>query len=252
MGETSRIITLFTQERGKLKCAAKGARKTAAKKGGALEIFNHVECEIYKKENVELGTLTSVDLIDDYSNIAVDPLRFGLSSAFCEILDKSATDYESVPELFKLAGEFFQYIRDADTKAVNSLFWAAFIKTLALLGYQPRLYECVVCGKKNINKAAYYDPDRGGIICSKDIPLDLKYNKLSAKNLLILQSFLTKPLADGMKLDYSEKVLFEIEKFILLFADYHTGLHRNLKSFKFLSQLKRKQQRRNCGEKEKK
>ncbi|GEM_PF-1121898 len=251
MGETSRIITLFTLEKGKLKCVAKGVRKYAAKRGGTLEIFSRVECEIYKKENAELGMLSSVDLVDDHSAIAVEPLKFGLSSAFCEIIDKSATDNEPVPELFELAGEFFRYILDIDSKTVHFLFWAAFIKTLTLLGYQPGLFECVVCGKKNKNRAAFYDPDRGGIICSKDIPPDSKYSKLSAKSLLILQSFLTRPLADAVKLEYSEKVLYEIEKFILTFADYHTGLHRNLKSFKFLSQLKGKQQRRNCGEKEK-
>ena len=40
------------------------------------------------------------------------------------------------------------------------------------------------------------------------------------------------------EIDCSSKILGEIEQFILSFADYHTGLRRSLKSFKFLSQLK--------------
>jgi len=238
LGETSRIISLFTLEKGRLKCVAKGARKSASKKGGTLELFSRISCNIYQKENVELGMLTSADVLTDYSAIASGPLKFGYCSAFCEILDKSAIENQPVPELFKLTGEFFKYIIQADNEKTESLFWAVFIKTLTLLGYQPGLYECVVCGKENTGKAAYYDTDKGGIICSKDVLPNVSYGKLSAKGLKTLQEYLVLPFVDIIAMECSVKVLNEIEKFILSFANYHTGLHRNLKSFKFLSQLK--------------
>lgn len=240
MGETSRIITLFTQEKGKLKFAAKGARKTAAKKGGRLELFSLVACEVYQKENVELGTLASVDLIEDYPAIASDAVKFGLCSAFCEILEKSIILNEPNEELFKLTGEILNSISESGSETLTLLFWAAFIKILTLLGYQPHLYECVICGRENKNRAAHYDPVRGGIICSKDIPSDARYSKLSAKSLIVLQGLLCKPFVEIVKIEYSKEELKEIEKFILEFADYHTGLRRNLKSFRFLSQLKMK------------
>ena len=102
------------------------------------------------------------------------------------------------------------------------------------------LGECVVCGKQNQGRAAYYDPDRGGIICSKDILKNVSYGKLSAAGLKALQGFLALPLEDILSVDYPKKIYSEIEQFILTFAHYHAGLHRNLKSLKFLSQLKRK------------
>ena len=240
MGETSRVITLFTQEKGKLKSVAKGARKSAAKKGSALELFSHVACIIYRKENVELSTLTSVDLIDSYTDIAADPVKFGFSSAYCEIIDKSVSDNQPIPELYELTGLFFTAILKSDKAAVSALFWAAFLQTLTILGYRPQLNECVVCGKQNKGRAAFYDPDRGGIICSKDVLPNVSYGKLSAAGLKTLRDFLTQPLNKIVNVKYSEKVLSEIEQFILTFANYHAGLHRNLKSFKFLSQLKRK------------
>ncbi|MCP4582500.1 MAG: DNA repair protein RecO [candidate division Zixibacteria bacterium] len=238
MGESSRVITLFTGENGKLKCVAKGARKSATKKGGALELFSLVRCNIYLKENVELGTIGSVDMIDDYSAIAADPAKFGFASAFCEILDKSTSIDQPIIELFDLTAEFFSHIMKSPGQNSAPLFWAAFIKTLAILGYQPRLYECVVCGKKNEDRAAFYDSQKGGIICSDDVLEHVQYGKLSKTSLRILQDFLSRPLSEIVNIECTQKNLGEIEQFILSFADYHSGLRRNLKSFKFLSQLK--------------
>lgn len=237
-GESSRVITLFTLEKGKLKCVAKGARKSASTKGGAIDLFSRIKCNIYLKEQAELGTIGSVDLIDNYSAIASDPTKFGFGSAFCEIVDKSTTIEQPIPELYELTGEFFNLMIKFDPIASAPLFWAALLRVLIILGYQPRLFECAVCGRKNEGKAAFYDPQKGGLVCSKDVIEHVQYGKLSKAGLIALQGFLNKPLAKIAKNDYPRKVLGEIEQFILSFADYHTGLRRNLKSFKFLSQLK--------------
>lgn len=237
-GETSRVVTLFTLEYGKIKCMAKGVKKSATKKGGAVELFSYIEGNVYKKENVELGTISSIDMIDDYSGITTEPFKYGYCSAFCEILDKSLTDDQPQPELFDLTGEVFKCIQKTDRQYAGPLFWSAFIKTIRLLGYEPRLYGCVVCGKKNPGRAAFYSPEKGGIICSKDVSVDEHYGKLSAKGLRTLQYFLEKPLSDVAKVKCSDLVFKEVIHFIFGFAEYHMGLPRNLKSFKFLSQLK--------------
>lgn len=238
-GETSRVVTLFTLEYGKIKCMAKGVKKSATKKGGALELFSCLKGIIYKKENVELGTISSFDIINDYSGITVEPLKYGYCSAFCEIIDKSFNIDQPQPELFNLIGNFFKYMQKKDKQYASSLFWSAFIKTIRLLGYEPGLYECVVCGKKNPGRAAFYSPEKGGIICSKDISVDEHYGKLSAKGLRTLQYFLAKPLSDITKVKCSASILKEVAHFVFAFAEYHMGLHRGLKSFKFLSQLER-------------
>jgi DNA repair protein RecO (recombination protein O) len=237
-GESSRVITLFTLEKGKLKCIAKGAKKSATTKGGAIDLFSRVKCNIYLKEEAELGTIGSVDLLDNYSTLALDPTKFGFGSAFCEIIDKSTTIEQPLPELYELTGEFFDLVIKCDQSAAASLFWASLLKVLIILGYQPRLFECVVCGRKNEGKAAFYDPQKGGLVCSKDVIEHIQYGKLSKAGLIALQGFVSQSLAKIAQNDYPRKILGEIEQFILSFADYHTGLRRNLKSFKFLSQLK--------------
>jgi DNA repair protein RecO (recombination protein O) len=240
MGETSRVISLFTEQRGKVKGVAKGVRKSASSKGGALELFSRVRCNIYLKENVELGTISSVEPLQDYSKIAANPLKFGFCSAYFEIIDKLTTIDQPIPELYQLTGDFLQAISTAESEAVSVLFWAAFLKALAIVGYEPHLFECVVCGKTNDGKAAYYDPQKGGIICAKDLVEHVQYGKLSKHALALLQSFITEPLEKLCQIEADKKLLGDIERFITGFADYHTGLRRDLKSFKFLSQIKEK------------
>ncbi len=134
MGETSRVITLFSLEKGKIKCVAKGVRKSAIQKGGALELFSHIHCNIYRKENVELGNISSVNLIDDFSAITLEPEKFGLCSAFCEILDKGTSVDQPIPELYDLTGEIFRLVSESDKKVARPIFWAAFLNSLKLLG----------------------------------------------------------------------------------------------------------------------
>jgi DNA repair protein RecO (recombination protein O) len=181
-----------------------------------------------------------VDLLQDYSKIAADPLKFGFCSAYFEIIDKLTTIDQPIPELYQLTGDFMEIISKADTQVVSVLFWAAFLKALAIVGYEPHLFECVVCGKRNDGKAAYYDPQKGGIICAKDLLEHVQYGKLSKQALSTLQSFITEPISELSQIIADQKLLGEIEQFITGFADYHTGLRRDLKSFKFLSQIKEK------------
>lgn len=239
MGETSRVLTLFTQENGKLKAVAKGARKAATSKGGTLELFSHVACIVYRREGAELGMISSTDVVDDFSAIAADPKKFGYASAYCEIIDKATKLDQPILGLYDLLGEFLQLIASQPANKAAALFWASFLKTLALTGYEPQLFGCAVCGKVNKGQAAFFNASMGGIVCSRDARQNAEYGKLTAETVKLLQAFASEKLTDLAAIETPQQALRRAEQFILAFDDYHTGLHRNLRSFKFLSQLKK-------------
>lgn len=200
-------------------------------------MFSLISGTFYLKEQAELGTLGTYETVNDYSQIASDIYKFGFVSAYCEIIDKSLQPGQPQPELFDFTGRFFALSMKAKSESIKTLFWAAFLKILQMMGYDPELDSCVSCQKPNPTHAAYYSPELGGIICSKDIPKGQVPAKISAAALGALRQFASLPLEEAAKSQYNSSIYKEIERFIFSFADYHMGLRPSLKSFKFLSQL---------------
>ncbi len=236
-GESSRILTIFSAQAGKIKCMARGARKFQKKSGGPPGLFSLIDCQIYARENSELGTLSNYEIIDDYSSIAADPESFGYASAICEIIDKGTQLNQPVAGLFELLNDFLTISSRVHPEAMRTLFHASFLRYLAYLGYSPELNVCAVCGKENRGRSAHYLPRVGGIICTKDLADDEKAARLSVAALTALKAMAKLPLDKIVDLKIEPKVGRECERFLLAFADYHIGLRPDLKSLRFLAQL---------------
>lgn len=103
-GETSKIVTLYTRQFGKLNVIAKGARDMKSKFGGALEMFARVNAVFYKKERAEAGLylLSKADLLDAQSGILKDLDRIEAATAICELVLRAMHDEEEHPEIFDL------------------------------------------------------------------------------------------------------------------------------------------------------
>jgi len=48
LGEADRIVSLMTRENGKVRCVAKGARKTQSRFGSRVEPTNHLDVQLYR------------------------------------------------------------------------------------------------------------------------------------------------------------------------------------------------------------
>ena len=48
LGEADRIVTLITQDSGKVRAVAKGVRKTSSRFGSRLEPMSHVQVQLYR------------------------------------------------------------------------------------------------------------------------------------------------------------------------------------------------------------
>jgi DNA repair protein RecO (recombination protein O) len=84
------VVTLFSEEFGKVKAVAKGADRPKSKFAGAIDLFNLLEAVVYKKETSELGTLSDTSVVTGFPHIAEDSRKYGFASAWCEILDKTS------------------------------------------------------------------------------------------------------------------------------------------------------------------
>src|SRR5215813_7102525 len=83
LGESDRIVTLFTRRHGRLRAVAKGVRRTTSRFGGRLEPFGHVDVQwaagrtLHVISQVEGIHLYGKSFLDDYP-------RYTAASAIAE------------------------------------------------------------------------------------------------------------------------------------------------------------------------
>ncbi|HMS33853.1 MAG TPA: DNA repair protein RecO [Ignavibacteria bacterium] len=101
-GETSKIVTLFTKDFGKLNAIAKGARNYKSKLCGTLESMNYIRAVIYLKENRELQLISNAEYIKSFSNIQSDFEKLQASFKIIEILNRSVVNNDVNSDLFDI------------------------------------------------------------------------------------------------------------------------------------------------------
>ena len=237
MSESSRVVTLFSNEMGKVKAVAKGVGRPKSKMSGTIELFNLIEGILYKKETSELGTLGSAAVLEQYSKITADTRKFGFGSAWCEVLDKTSVLELPRQKAFALTGDLLAVMVASGSEAAGLVFWSGLVKLLGIEGYAPRLDKCLSCGKKNLGEKAFISLGRGGTVCAKCVGDDEYIVEISSHALALLRRMESVPLADLSKETHDKKAGKEAAEVIISFASYHLGLPRNLKSFKFLESL---------------
>src|SRR5947207_6812387 len=91
LGESDRIITLFTRRHGRVRAVAKGVRRTSSRFGARLEPFGHVDVLLYAGR--ELDIVTQADVLAPYGeHIADDYPRYTAGTAILEAAERMAAE----------------------------------------------------------------------------------------------------------------------------------------------------------------
>lgn len=235
--ESSRVLTLYSREMGKVKCVAKGVGRPKSKLGGKVELFNLIEGDLYKKETTELGVLSGAGLLEDFKGISEDARKYGFASAWCEVLDRTSHSEEPHPETFELTFNYFTALQSAKTESAGLLFWGALLKFLTLEGYGPVLDACISCGKPVAQDKLMITLQRGGLIGHECVELDEPVVSITSEALELLRAMMELPLSKLAEIVIDRRTGKQVAEVILSLASYHLGLPRNLKSFRFLEDL---------------
>lgn len=137
-GETSRIATLFTRERGKVGVMARGARSPRSRFGSTLEPMAHVQVVIHVKPSRELQSLSEA------SHIRIRP-RIGRSveclepaMRAIELVDALMQSDQALPPVLDLLVEVLDVLDGAEDRTANVWPWFA-MHMASLLGLSPRV-----------------------------------------------------------------------------------------------------------------
>lgn len=132
VGETDRVVTLLSQEFGKIAVVAKGVRKLSSSKGAYLEPGNHITAYCIVTKSMPL--LTQANLIADTAEVRTSLIKMRQLNQLLEIFDQLFVENELEPELFNLILSTRQSVL-AITPSVKTIR-AQLEQLIQILGFQ--------------------------------------------------------------------------------------------------------------------
>ncbi len=163
-GETSKILSLYTRETGKLKVIAKGARGLKSKFKGCLEPLTHLHIVYYEKPTRELQLLSHADLTDPHIHIVGNVRKTALGFSVAELLNKGVAGEESAPAMFDLFRDVLSAI-DHEAGYLEGLLWFFESHFISLMGYKPTWDTCLRCSGSLSAEGGYFQSESGGLLC---------------------------------------------------------------------------------------
>jgi DNA repair protein RecO (recombination protein O) len=186
--ESSKLVTFFTLERGKVSCLAKGARRLRSKFGAALDLFAQSRIIYYSHETRTLLTLSDAELVHSFNFSRLptpDSLsRFLAAEQMSEFALRVIQPLDPSPQLYRLllnylsTLESLQYPGPANLQSAicnlqspspyPALVCSFLLKAASFLGFRPELRRCLICRRPiESSRPAYFDAGRGGIVCPR-------------------------------------------------------------------------------------
>ena len=196
--ESSKLVTFFTLERGKVSCLAKGARRLRSKFGAALDLFAQSRIIYYSHETRTLLTLSDAELVHSFSSLALRPERFLAAEQMAEFALRVIQPQDPSPQLYRLLLNYLSTIESLPPSPPASLLPTSYsalvcsflLKAASFLGFRPEIRRCLICRRSvESQRPAYFEPGRGGIICPRcagDNPRGTRLDSASLDTLAFL------------------------------------------------------------------
>ena len=236
-GESSKIVSIFTQKYGKCRVVAKGARRPKSVLRGNLEPITHIYVVFYKKDNRELHTLSQSDIITPFFRLQVDLDRLAYAHAVCELIDRLTPLEVEHQAIFSLILETFQEMETVRSEDLIFLLWFFELHMVSLLGFRPEFGTCVCCKGGVQGDSLGFSLPRGGVLCSTCATKDDEAFVLSQESLAYLRILQRVRIDNVAKNVLPEKALAEIDNLLQAFLKYHTDDLRDIQSLRVLRDL---------------
>ncbi len=172
--ESSRILTVLTDKRGKLTVSAKGAARKNSRTAAASQLFAFSEMIVSEsKDRFYLNEASTIELFD---GLKADIAAFSLGAYFLELLETVCQEEVEEPEVLTLSLNALWLLSEG--KKSRTLIKSVFeLRLMCLLGYMPceelmsETARCPGCGcELSLVKAPVIDLEGGNIFCPECAP----------------------------------------------------------------------------------
>lgn len=231
-GEADQIVSLLTRYHGKVSAVAKGVRRLGSRKGGNLDLLNHVKAYLAEGKNLDL--ITEVELTSAWPKLKGDLEKVALAYQVVELAHEFLVEKQENKEVYDLVLTTLGLIEESDkSEQAGTIFK---VKLLPALGFQPELSRCVRCGRELEPEGLALSPELGGVIGPEERAEDEFAWGILTDTLKVWRFFLGQPFEVGLKLKISPEVAAQVASSLQYYLEYL--LEKELKSPKLLKDVK--------------
>ncbi len=189
--ETSKIVTFYTRELGRVGAIVKGVRKKESKLGSALEPMSHVQIVLYTKESREVQTVSQCELLKSFHHLAADLDSLSAGFTFLELVYTITHEQEQNIPLFSLLRDTLISLGNQQSAHTNFLLYFE-LKLAELLGYLPLFTHCGNCGNaietETVTSPWFFSIQKGSPICGSCSQAMQGLVRVSSRSITALQT----------------------------------------------------------------
>jgi DNA repair protein RecO (recombination protein O) len=234
--DTSKIVHLFTAEKGYVKTIARGAMRPKSQLRGVVENLNYVEVILSIKETRGLQIISQAELINPFINIRENLEMTAVVYAIAELLKALIHYNEEVKPLFTYTIEL---IKSLNQKTIKHpvLYLSNYIIYLSeYLGFGWNFTQCRQCDKMPEKFPVKIDVVNGSVYCRNCFPsptvktstLQREQWQLLKQLQIVVPTELSKFL-ESIAENFNYQSVLDI---LLSHLNYHTEQTLELKSLK--------------------
>jgi len=164
--EQDLLITIYSQEEGKLILSARGARKSSSKLGGHLQIFNLANLMVVSGRNFDY--IGAAKNNKSYLNIREDFSKLQIAGKAMYVFNRLVNTKVQDEDLYYLLMNFLDHLNQTQNNDISKLemYYLSFLwQLLSILGYKPNLYTCYYCKKRVSEGVNHFNLDKASLAC---------------------------------------------------------------------------------------
>jgi DNA repair protein RecO (recombination protein O) len=163
------IVSFLTRDLGKMRGVAKRARRPKSGFGSGLERLSQVNMAYFQRDQRELSSLDSCELIQSQFGVLGDFASACALDFFAEVSEQMLPPAEPNERYFRLLAAVLEHMRSGEAGAAWRAVTYFCVWAVRLAGLLPDLHVCLGCGawledEENPSRG-FYSRHRAGLYC---------------------------------------------------------------------------------------
>jgi DNA repair protein RecO (recombination protein O) len=219
--ESSRVVTFFTRDFGRISALAKGGKRLKGPFEAALDLLAICRIVFLRKSTPGLDILTEAQLTSRFKPSGRELERFYGGYYVAELLSGLTEEADPHPQLYQESIDTLTRLQESNPKVAIIRFELAVLREI---GQLPALDVCVNCGRSADGVGSWlFSVAQGGLICPNCAQESIAGEPVSAGTVAVLRRLSDESRAVVERLALSPRQLHEARQVVTAAVSHALG-----------------------------